>query len=348
MASSSGDAYVFASDNTAPMTPEALAALGAANELGCLPSYGEDDAVTGAAVRRLREVFETECEVFFVFSGTAANALALSAVCQPYHSVFCHAEAHVEKDEAAAPEFFGRGMKLHLASGEHGKVSLAAMAETLAQNRGVHSPQPRAVTVTQATELGTVYTPAELGSISEFARRHGLVVHMDGARFANAVASLGCPPADLTWRAGVDVLSLGGTKNGVALSEAVVFFNKDLARDFGWRRKQGGHLASKMRFLAAPWLGALDSGNWLRRAAHANACARRLAAGLLAAGHQLAEPVEANGVFVRLDPATVARIERAGWHFYKFLEPDVYRLMCSWRTTEEEVGRLLDAVGNEA
>jgi threonine aldolase len=337
------DAYAFASDNTAPMTPEALQSLVEANALGCVASYG-DDPVTQLAVTRVREAFECDCDVYPVYGGTAANALALSSVCQPYHAVFCHEEAHVEKDEAAAPEFFGRGMKLHPLPGLDGKVDLSRAEVILAGNRGVHSAQPRVLTLTQATELSRVYSLAELRTASEFCKRHGLLLHLDGARFANAVASLGCTPAEVSWKAGVDLMSLGGTKNGVGLSEAVVVFNRDLARDFGWRRKQAGQLASKMRFLTAPLAAALENGLWLKRAAHANAMAATLAAGVTGLGLRLAVPREANGVFFHMDPAVAARLEKAGWHFYKFLEPDVFRLMCAWNTTPASIDRLLAAL----
>jgi threonine aldolase len=314
-----------------------------ANAEGCVASYG-DDETTIAAAEAIQAVFERDCSVWFVFGGTAANTLGLASICRPFESVLCHAESHIEKDEAAAPEFFGGGMKLHPLPGAHGKVDLEAASRVLAQARGVHSPRPRALSITQATELGTVYSVEEIRRCCEFCGSHAFALHMDGARFANALASLGCKPADITWRAGVDVLSLGGTKNGVGFGEAVVFFNQALAAEFGWRRKQAGQLASKMRFLAAPWLGALTDGQWLRRAAHANAAARSLAAQLQALGLELAFPCQANGVFVRLPGHYAERLESEGWHFYKFLEPDVYRFMCSWRTTSEEVDGLVEAL----
>ena len=334
--------YSLASDNTAGVCPEAWAALAAANA-GCVPSYG-DDAATAEARRLLAETFERECEVAFVFNGTAANALVLAALCQRHHAVACHALAHVETDECGAPEFFTGGAKLLTVPGDHAKVTPAALAPLPGRGHGIHFPKLRALSLTQATELGTVYSPAELGALGEFARAHGLAVHLDGARFANAAATgreRGWSPADLSWRAGVDVLCLGGTKNGLLSTEAVVFFNRDLAREFAYRVKQSGQLASKQRFASAQWVAVLREGAWLRHAAHANRLARRLAAGLEALGARLLAPVEANGVFVELSPALVQGLEARGWRFYRFVGEHGYRLMCSWATREETVDALL-------
>lgn len=337
-------AWSFASDNTAPACPEAMEALLWANDLGCLPSYGDDDEVTGTATRTLQAAFETSAPVHFVFNGTAANALSVASACDSFESVFCHEEAHLEKDEASAPEFFRQGLKLHLLPGAGGRVDLAGAGSVLAASRGVHSPQPRLLSLTQATELGTVYSLQELRDHAGWAHARGLLVHVDGARFANAVASLGVSPADLSWRAGVDILSLGGTKAGIGLSEAVIPFHPDLARRFAHRRKQAGQLASRMRFLAAPWIGALRDGAWIRHAASANASAESLARGLVGLGLRLAAPRQANGVFVHLPAPVADSLHAAGWHFYRFLDPDVFRFMCSWRTSPAEVAALLDAV----
>ena len=286
----------FASDNYAGICPEAMAAFAAANA-GHAPAYGEDDW-TRKVSERLRALFETDCDVYFVFNGTAANSLALAALCQSYHSVVCHELAHVETDECGGPEFFSNGSKLLPARGAHGKLTPAAVLEVISRRSDVHYPKPRVVTLTQSTEVGTVYRPDEVAAIAELARSHGLRVHMDGARFANAVASLGVAPAEISWRAGVDVLCFGGTKMGLPMGEAVVFFDRRLSEDFAYRCKQAGQLASKMRFLSAPWLGILEEDSWLRHARHANAMAQRLAAGLTqVAGAKLLFPVEANGVF---------------------------------------------------
>src|SRR5947208_67681 len=265
----------FASDNNAGICPEALAALTRANAEGHVPGYG-DDEWTQKACARLRELFETDAQVFFVFNGTAANALALAQVCRPYHAVIAHALSHIEEDEAGAPALFSGGAKIVTAHTPLAKLTPDAVDALAAKGRGVHHVKPRALSVTQATELGTVYAVEEIAALVEVARRHGLKVHMDGARFSNAVASLGCAPADLSWRAGVDVLCFGGVKNGLAVGEAVLFFDRELAREFEWRVKQAGHLNSKMRLVTAPWLALLEDGVWLENARHANAMAQRL------------------------------------------------------------------------
>jgi len=335
--------YTFASDNTAGICPEAMAALAAANA-GRSPGYG-DDTWTAGARAQVQQLFETDCEVFFVFNGTAANALALAALCRSYQGILCHQAAHLEVDECGAPEFFTGGSKVVPLAGAHCKLTPAAIEEAAGRGHGVHYPHPGALSITQATEFGTLYQPGEIRALSAVARRHGLALHMDGARFANAVAALapqGVSPADLTWRAGVDVLSFGGTKNGMLTTEAVVFFNHALARDFAYRVKQSGQLASKMRFAAAQWTALLREGAWLRHAAHANAMARRLAAGLEGLpGVRLLFPVEANGVFVDLTPALVAGLTARGWQFYKFVGEHGYRFMGSWATTPEQVDALL-------
>ena len=330
----------FASDNYAGICPEALTALLDANA-GHAPAYG-DDEWTRQVSDRLREVFATDCDVYFVFNGTAANSLALASLCQSYHSVVCHELAHVETDECGGPEFFSNGSKLLPASGANGKLTPDAVLHAIGKRSDIHYPKPRVVTLTQATEIGTVYRPDEIGEIARTAHAHGLRVHMDGARFANAVASLGVDPADITWRAGVDVLCFGGTKMGLPVGEAVVFFNRELSEDFAYRCKQAGQLASKMRFLSAPWLGILADGIWLRHAAHANAMARRLADGLgTIPGARLLFPVEANGVFVELPQPILDGLRLKGWRFYTFIGAGGARFMCAWDTTPASVDALL-------
>ena len=331
----------FASDNYSGICPEAWAAMAEANA-GHEVSYG-NDVWTQRAADRLREIFETHCEVFFVFNGTAANSLALASLCQSYHSVLCHQLAHVETAECGAPEFFANGSKILLLAGAHGKIDPAEITAAVNQRNDIHFPKPRALSLTQATELGTVYSAAEIGTLTETARKFGLRVHMDGARFANAVASLGATPADLTWRAGVDVLCLGGSKNGIALGEAVVFFDRDLARDFDYRCKQGGQLASKMRFLSAPWVGLLQDGAWLRHARHANEMARRLEAGLRGIpGVGISHPVQSNAVFAKFPRPSEEQLRARGWHFYTgVITPEETRLMCSWDTTTGDVDALV-------
>ena len=333
----------FANDNYAGICPEALQALLAANT-GHAPAYG-DDEWTRRASDRLREVFATDCDVYFVFNGTAANSLALASLCQSYHSVICHELAHVETDECGGPEFFSNGSKLLPAKGEGGKLTPEAVREVIARRSDIHYPKPRVVTLTQATEIGTVYRPAEIAAIAELAHANGLRVHMDSARFANAIASLSAAPADITWRVGVDVLCFGGTKMGLPVGEAVIFFDRKLSEDFAYRCKQAGQLASKMRFLSAPWLGVLDGEVWLRHAAHANAMAQRLAAGLSGiSGARLLFPVEANGVFVELPPAVLEGLRARGWRFYTFIGAGGARFMCAWDIEPESVDALLAAV----
>jgi threonine aldolase len=333
----------FASDNYAGICPEAWRAMDEANR-GFTPSYG-DDPWTERACSSIRDVFETDCQVFFVFNGTAANSLALAALCRSYHSVLCHDLAHVETDECGAPEFFSNGTKILHIPGPQGKLDLAAVELAITRRSDIHYPKPRVLSLTQSTELGTVYTPDEIAAASAVACRHGLKVQMDGARFANAVASLGLAPAELSWRAGVDVLCLGGAKNGMAVGEAVVFFNRDLAEEFEYRCKQAGQLASKMRFISAPWIGMLEDGAWLRNAAHANRMARMLADGLLTiSGLRLMSPCQANAVFVEMPAAAAAALRSAGWSFYSFIGTGGARFMCSWQTSEADVRALTDAV----
>ena len=330
----------FASDNYAGICPEALQALLSANA-GHASAYGDDDW-TRRVSDRLRELFATDCDVYFVFNGTAANSLALASLCQSYHSVICHELAHVATDECGGPEFFSNGSKLLSAGGENGKLTPDAILEVIERRSDIHYPKPRVVTLTQVTEVGTLYQSAEVAAIADLAHRKGLRVHMDGARFANAVAALDVAPADITWRAGVDVLCFGGTKMGLPIGEAVVFFDRSLAEDFAWRCKQAGQLASKMRFLSSPWLGILEGDAWLRHARHANAMARRLSAGLeRIPGASLMYPTEANGVFASLPQPVQEGLRERGWRFYTFIGAGGCRFMCAWDTSPERVDALL-------
>ncbi len=330
----------FASDNQAGLCPEALAALTAANSTGHEPSYG-DDRWTTELKARMQALFETEaCETYLVFNGTAANALALAALCRPFEATICHALSHIETDEAAAPEFFTGGAKLLVADTPGGKLTPEAVDGLARRYEGFHHVKARALSLTQSTELGTVYTLDEIRALTAVARNHGLKVHMDGARFANAVATLRCRPADLAWRAGVDVLSFGATKNGLAVGEAVVFFDLALADAFAWRVKQTGQLASKMRLVAAPWCAMLEGDVWLKNARHSNAMATRLATRLQGvAGVGIMHPVEANAVFAEIPVAAQAAVRAKGWRFYTFLGATGCRLMCAWDTTPETVDR---------
>jgi threonine aldolase len=331
----------FASDNYSGLCPEAWAAMAGAHA-GHEVSYGNDPS-TQRAADLIRELFETDCEVFFVFNGTSANSLTLASLCQSYHSVLCHELAHVETSECGAPEFFANGSKLLLLPGADGKIDPAEIERAVNKRTDIHYPKPRVVSLTQATEAGTVYSLAEIKTLTDAARKFGLRVQMDGARFANAVASLNAAPADVTWRAGVDVLCFGGTKNGIGIGEAVVFFDRDLARDFDYRCKQGGQLASKMRFLSAPWVGMLQDGAWLRHARHANAMAQRLAAELQKiSGVKISYPVHSNAVFASISKPAEERLRERGWQFYTgVVTPGESRLMCSWDTTPEDVDALV-------
>jgi threonine aldolase len=337
--------FEFASDNTAPISPPAWQALVEANAAAEV-SYG-DDKWSRRLAAQMREVFETDCEVFLTFNGTAANALALAQLCRSFHGVVCHEYAHSQTDECGAPEFFSGGAKLIPTAGANGKLDLENVEAALLRHRDVHSPKPRVLSLTQATEFGTLYTRDEIERLGEFARAHSLFVHMDGARFANAVAALNCEAKSISWQAGVDVLCFGGTKNGTPAGELVVFFKKDLAREFDYRAKQGGQLASKMRFLAAPWVGLLDNGAWIENARHANQSAQLLARKLAAAlGTRPVFPCEASAVFMRMEGPLVSSLHTRGWRFYKFVEPDIYRLMCAWSTTEQDIDAFIADVRN--
>ena len=344
----------FASDNGAGVAPEILAAISASARVNA-PAYGADD-YTARAEALLNEVFETKVAAFLVVTGTAANALALSALARPWEAVFCHAEAHVHDDECGAPEFYSGGGKLVGIAGEDGKVAPAALREALGRfPRGlVKSAQPGALSLSQATEAGTIYRGDEIAELCDIARAAGVGVHMDGARFANALVSSGLSPAEMTWRAGIDALSFGATKNGALACEAVVFFDPARAADFAFRRKRGGHTVSKGRFLGAQMEAYLKDGLWLRLAARANAMARRLSKGLAAApAVRLSWPTEANEVFAVAPSAMVGRWRAAGVRFHEWttlsLASDLapasgerlVRLVTSFETEIDEIDRLL-------
>lgn len=326
----------FASDNNSGICPEVMAALAEANR-GHAIGYG-DDAWTERARKVVCDLFETDCDVFFVYNGTAANSLALATICDSYHATICFDYSHVETDECNAPGFFAPGSKLIAIGGDNGKLTPAAIEHAAKARRDVHASMVRAISLTQATELGTVYTPDDIRAITGKARDMGLLVHMDGARFANAIVSLDVKPAALTWQAGVDVLCFGGTKNGMAAGEAVVFFKRELAKNFLYRCKQAGQLASKMRFLSAQWLGALESGAWLRNAGQANRIAGLLETKLRAVpGLKIIYPRQANAVFVEMPVKLMEALWARGWHFYTDVGPIGARLMASWDSREEDV-----------
>jgi threonine aldolase len=339
----------FASDNAAPMAPAILEAIVGANR-GYALAYGNDDW-TRAVERRLAEIFERDVAAFLVPTGTAANALALAQVSPPWGAVFCHAQSHIATDECGAPEFFGGGLKLVGLPGGDGKVALDTLQTALA-GYGGHSPHqvvPAALSITQASEAGTIYRSGEIATLAELSHARGMAVHMDGARFANALVRLNATPAQLTWQSGVDVLSLGATKGGALAAEAIVFFDPARAAFFGERRKRAGQLISKHRFVAAQFLAYLADDCWLMLARHANAKADRLAQKLTAAGLKPVWPVEANLVFAVLPRALDAKLKAAGAHYYvrKSDSLDVgpgnvlVRLVTSFATEDEDIERFV-------
>ena len=346
----------FASDNGAPAHPKVIEAIARAND-GYAPSYGADAIMDGVRAR-IRDIFEApEAAVYLVATGTAANALILSTLVQPWGAVYCHRNSHVQEDECGAPEFYTGGAKLVLIDGGHARMSPESLQRTVAATgyNGVHGVQKGVLSLTNATECGSVYSPAQIAELTAIAKAHGLPVHMDGARFANALVSVGCSPAEMTWKAGVGALSFGGTKNGLMGVEAVIFFDPAKAWEFELRRKRGGHLFSKHRYLSAQMDAYLDGDLWLDLAASANAAARRLSDGLKAIdGAALVHPTEVNGVFATWPRAGHRRAREAGagyyfWPTHQSLNgPDEEalpaRLMCSWSTTDAEVDRFLDTV----
>jgi threonine aldolase len=340
----------FISDNAYGASPEILAALAKAAD-GTAVSYG-DDAMTAKAGARMSALFGREVAWFPAVTGTAANALILATLCPPFGAVLCHEKSHIAVDECAAPEFFTGGAKLVHLEGADAKLTPKAIETSLrAFSGGVHSPKPSAVSITQATELGTLYTPDEVASLAACAHSHGMKLHMDGARFANAVAALGCAPAELTWKAGVDALSFGATKNGALIAEAAVFFHPGDARDFDYRRKKSGHLVSKMRFISAQWDAYLEDGRWLKTASRANALAARLAEGLSKiAGVEIAHPVEANAVFAWMPDAMAAKLRAKGAEFYDWLPSQggrvMARLVCAFATPDADVEKFLEVAGS--
>ena len=335
----------FASDNAAGVCPEAWEYLTYANQ-GYAKPYGED-VWTEKCIRQIQELFETDCEVFFTFNGTAANSLAISAMCQSYNSVVCGSIAHLETDECGCPEFFTGGAKLLLADVDEGRITPDSLTEIVRRRDDVHFPKVSALSLTQSTEVGTVYSPQEIRQLSDIAHQNNMSVHMDGARLANAIAALDVSPREMTWEAGVDVLSFGGTKNGLAIGDIVIFFNKQLAESFEYRCKQSGQLASKMRYMSAGWLGLLNDGVWLKHAQHANRSAQQLAESLQSIREvELAFPTQANAVFVDMPAAAIESLRRDGWTFYTFAGCGGGRFMCSWRTSSEEIMALVTAAKN--
>jgi len=332
----------FKSDNTAAVSPEILAAMSAANQ-GAALAYGADrwseelDAVFG-------KFFGTAVRVFAVSSGTAANSLALATFCPPWGTVLCHAESHVERDECGAPEFFTGGAKLSLVTGPGAKFSADDLRARLDWfEPHVHGVQPRALSITQSTERGAVYTPAEIRALADIAHQRGMAVHMDGARFANALVSQNVSPAELSWKAGVDVLSFGVIKNGGMNAEAVVFFDPTRVGDFEFRRKRAGQLACKGRYAALQLSTYLESGIWRRNAERANRLAARIAA---AAPELLSVPCTTNQVFMQLGEQRIRKLTAVGIGFYPWgpTGSGEARFVCSWDTPEDDVDALCAAL----
>ena len=332
--------YHFASDNTAGIIPEAWDALSDANQ-GFAAAYGEDEW-TAKASDLVREVFETDCDVYFVFTGTAANSLSLAGICRPQHKIICHRQSHIATAECGGPAFFSGGTGMEVLDGDAGKIQPDDIKRVLQQPFDFHYQIHKAVSITQSTEMGAVYSVDEIEAIGKVANDNHLNFHMDGARFANAVASLGVTPKEITWQAGVDALSFGATKLALPVGEAIVFFDKALSAEFGHRCKQAGHVASKMRFLCAPWVGLLENDAWLKHARHANRRAVLLAAGMEQfAGAELLAPVESNAVFVNLPEAVHRSMRDKGWMYHIVNGATGARLMCSWDTTEEQIEQFI-------
>jgi threonine aldolase len=328
----------FFSDNASSACPEVMAAIEAANRLKT--PYDEDE-LSARLNGVFSDLFETEVEALWVSSGTAANSLALAALCPPYGSIICHRDAHIHNDECGAPEFFTSGAKLLLADGEGAKLTPEVVECVFSGIRNdVHQMQAAALSITNPTEYGLVYTPVEVGALGDLCKRLGLGFHMDGARFANAVASLGCSPADLTWRAGVEVLSFGFVKNGGMSSEALIFFEPRHRQATLYRRKRAGHLLSKGRFLAAQLLAMLENEVWLRNGRAANDAAARLAA---AAGKRLVLPVQSNEVFLRMTPKEAAKLRAQGFDFYDWGVGEA-RFVTSWDSDRGHVEALAAAI----
>ena len=343
----------FASDNTAPASPEILAAIVAASE-GAVPSYGADP-ITARLRARMDAVFERPVLTYPVATGTAANALALATIVRPFGAVLCAEEAHIATDECGAPEFYMGGAKLITLPSADGQITPAQIDAAMARaiDGGVHHVLPEAVSITQATEWGTVYAPDQVAALSASCRRHGLTLHMDGARFGNALAHMGGSAAAMTWQAGVDVLSFGATKNGAIAAEAVVFFDEAVAAGFERRRKRAGQLWSKMRFLSAQLDAYLADDLWLRNAAHANRMAQALAGVLLRMpGVRLVQAVQANEVFAAMPDALITALQDGGAHFYRWIAVPgvalpVVRFVTAFSTAQEEIDAFA-AVGRGA
>lgn len=333
----------FASDNYSGICPQALEAITRASAAGSTPAYG-DDPWTRLAEDAIRTLFGADAAVFFVFNGTAANALTLATLCPPYCSIIATDIAHAETSERGAPEFFTGGSKVMTPPCPEGKLTPAAIKLCCRKTQSFQASAPAVVTITQPTENGLLYTAEEIKALSDTCKEHGLKLHMDGARLANAVAALGCTPAAITWEVGVDALSFGGTKNGMAVGDAVVFFDRSLARGFAERAKQGGQVASKMRFLSAPWLSMIKNGAWLENARHANESARFFAQSIADVPNlRLAWAVDTNSVFLLLPEQAANTLRAQGWRFYTMFG-GAARFLFGWDAKPEAIKALANAI----
>ena len=331
----------FASDNYSQICPEVLDKIVQLNNDNA-QAYG-NDYYTKYAANRLRDLFETDCEIFFVFNGTAANSLSLAALCNSYHSIICSDVAHIETDECGAPEFFSNGSKLLIAKTEDGKLKPEDIKHLATKRDDIHYPKPKVVSITQSTELGTIYSIEELKAIKKVAKEHNLHIQMDGARFANAVASLNCTPADITWKVGVDVLCFSGTKNGMAMGEVVIFFDKELALDFDYRCKQAGQLASKMKFISAQWIALLENSLWKRNAIHANEMAKYFEKKLSNIKEiEIKFPVQSNSVFIEAPVKILEALKKKDWIFYSFIGAGGARFVFSWNSSKKRIDELIE------
>lgn len=333
------------SDNAAGVCPQVAAALSATN-VGSALGYG-GDSVTGALRERVRDVFESpDADIFPTVTGTAANAVGLSALCPPWGAVLCHDTAHIAVHEGGATSHLSGGAVLRQLAGPDGRIDVAVLERAFDETwwDDPHQSQPAVLSIVCPSDLGTVPTVAQVRELTDRARARGLRCHMDGARFANAVATLGCAPAELTWRSGIDVLSFGATKNGGLTADAIVSFDPAVSDQLRFRLKRSGHVPSKMRFQSAQLLAMLTDGLWLENARHANQMAQRLATGLQTVGHQPLHPVDANMIFLEWNRQQVSQLGAAGLAFYE-LRPGLSRLVTSWQTTADEVDRAVQLIG---
>jgi len=334
---------IFTSDNVTGACPEVMEALIAANS-GNVPSYGNDKCSINLK-KKFSEMFEKEVEIFPAISGTASNSLALSVLAPVFGKIYCHELSHINTDECGAPEFFTGGAKLIPLRGPEGKINATDFSANIRGTGNVHLPQPAVVSITQSCETGTIYQLDEISTISEIAHAQGLKVHMDGARFSNAIASLKVSPAEMTWKSGVDVLSFGGTKNGCIAAEAVIFFNKDLVGNFPFLHKRSGHLISKMRFISTQLDAYISNDVWLRNARHSNSMASLLSKGFENLPEaELVFPTQANEVFVKLADALVKRFNKEGYDAnHDELDGKAARFVAAWNTDAKDIDKLLKA-----